>query len=220
MSCVIVFVCHDNSSIEYVLHNNTFNYFIMFVGNKEINEQYAQNPNIITVRNLPHNIEKEWNLLTFTAWYAIIKNNMFIEYEYICVLEYDVILNNFENHLYPLCKAPTDVISFSKANRRAFLFDIKYPVCINYLINNGLTKKHFDDVYTWGGSTNHCMKRTILEDFVNWYYPSCLFIKNRDYKKLGYYHERMFATYCLFKKYNHIFVNNILKHLQLVSHKS
>jgi GR25 family glycosyltransferase involved in LPS biosynthesis len=192
----------------------------MFVGDKVIDERHAQNKNIIIVKDLPYNIETEWNLLTFTAWYAIIKNNMFVEYEYMCILEYDVILSsNFIEELYPRCKSK-DVISFNEDTHKALLLDVNYSVCINYLVKQGLTHKHFDSIKKWPCSSNHCLKRTILEEFVNWYYPSCLFIKNLDNKKLRYYHERMFAIYCSFKKYNHIILPNILKHLQLVSHNT
>ena len=83
-----------------------------------------------------------------------------------------------------------------------------------------MTNNEFDNINIWSCSTNHSIKRNIIEDFINWYYPSCLFIKDKDYKKLGYYHERMFAIYCNYKKYNHFIINGILKHLQLLSHKT
>jgi len=220
MSCVIIFICHDNKTISSVLKKN-LKHFIIFVGNKEISDEHRQNSKIIIARELITNIEIEWNLLTFTAWYAIIKNNLFIEYEYLCILEYDVILHtNFETILHNQCKENTDIISFTQSDQNALLWDIDYSVCIEYLINQQLNTQDFHNVTIWGSSTNHCMKRYIVEDFVNWYYPSCLFIKENHYEKLGYYHERIFAIYYFYKKYNHVFLNGILKHLQLISHKS
>lgn len=217
MSCVIVFICHDNSSIEHVLSHG---HYIIFVGDKEIKDEYRNNPNIIIAKELVNNIETEWKLLTFTAWYAIIKNNLFIEYEYICILEYDVILNDFENQLYKTCKKSHDLISFIASEKKFLKIDINYEVCINYLIKNGFSEYDYNILNVWASSTNHCIKRPILEDFVNWYYPSCLFIKDHDPKKLGYYHERIFAIYCFNKKYDHCYISNILRHLQLVSHKT
>ena len=217
MSCAIIFVCHDNSTIESVLKHN---HFIMFVGDKEIKDEHRENPKIIIARDLEHNIEKEWNLLTFTAWYAIIKNNLFIDYEYLCILEYDVILDNFEQNLYSECKKNHDIISFFQSNSNGLRVDINYNVCIEYLILQNLSKGDFDNINIWSCSTNHCMKRNIVNDFVNWYYPSCLFIKDKDYKKLGYYHERLFAIYCNYKQYNNYIINGIIQHLQLVSHKT
>jgi hypothetical protein len=219
MSCVIIFVCHDNLTIDSVL-KNTFDHYIIFVGNKELNENHRQNSKIIIARELTNNIEIEWNLLTFTAWYAIIKNNLFIDYDYLCILEYDVILNNFETTLHNRCKENPDIISFIPSGANTLLYDINYSVCIDYLIHQKMSKQDFHNVTIWGCTTNHCMKRSIVEDFVNWYYPSCLFIKDKHFAKLGYYHERLFAIYCFYKKYNHVFINGILRHLQLISHKT
>jgi len=56
MSFAIVFVCHDNNSIESVLN---YNYYILFVGNREIDENYKNNPKIIIARDLSNNIEHE-----------------------------------------------------------------------------------------------------------------------------------------------------------------
>ena len=72
------------------------------------------------------NIENEKALLTFTAWYAIIKNNLFSNYKYLCILEYDVVLdNNFKNNLTNICKTQKyDVISFIPINY-GFVRDIK-----------------------------------------------------------------------------------------------
>jgi hypothetical protein len=138
----------------------------------------------------------------------------------VCVLEYDVHLHNFEQFLYPHCNTTTDVISFIIAAKRCLTMDSKYVVCVEYLNQKGLSHREFDCLNVWTSTTNHCMKRTILDEFVDWYYPSCLFIKDKDYQKLGYYHERMFAVYCHFKEYKHIVIHNILQHLQLLSHKT
>ena len=216
MSCAIIFVCHDNASIESVLPHN---HFIMFVGDKEIKNEYRQNPKIIIARDLEDNIEMEWNLLTFTAWYAIIKNNLFIEYKYLCIIEYDVMLHRFEEILYNECNHDHDIISFFQSNLDGLMTDINYNVCIEYLKLKHLSKENFD-LNIWSCSTNHCIKRTIVNDFVNWYYPSCLFIKEKDYKKLGYYHERLFAIYCNHKKYSNYIISGIIQHLQLISHKT
>ena len=86
----LVFICHDLNSIlnikKYLIYSNCY---IIFVGNKEL---LYDNKKIIIARLYDNNIEHEQKLLTFTAWYLIIKNNLFKEYTHICLLEYDVII--------------------------------------------------------------------------------------------------------------------------------
>ena len=55
MSCLILFVCHDDDSISRVIH---YNHIILLVGDKEIKQEYLNNPKIIVVRNLEHHIEQ------------------------------------------------------------------------------------------------------------------------------------------------------------------
>lgn len=91
---VYVFVCHDQCLIPSTL-NKIENSKLIFVGDKEIDDKLRENKDIIIARDLPNNIEHEKKLLTFTAWYLIVKNNLFLEYDYVCILEYDVALSVF-----------------------------------------------------------------------------------------------------------------------------
>jgi hypothetical protein len=72
------------------------------------------------------------------------------------------------------------------------LGDITYNVYIKYLENKHI---NYNINNVWYPTTNHCIKREILLDFVDWYYPSYLQIKDLDYKKLSWYHERLFSVY-------------------------
>jgi hypothetical protein len=91
-SVIFTMVCHNKDIALSILNDpNKKKYIILFVGKEEIT---IKNKRLIILRNLEFNIEKEKDLLTFTAWYAIIKNNLFTKYDYICILEYDVILDN------------------------------------------------------------------------------------------------------------------------------
>ena len=196
MSVKIIFICHTDNIVTYI-QSKYENPSIIFVGNSEINNN---NSNIIIARDLIHNIENEPKLLTFTAWYLIAKNNLFLEYDYLCLFEYDVILEeNFEKKLKIECnKKINNIISFIPRNRGdCFLCDINYDIFTNYLKNKLVT---YNINELWYSSTNHCIKREILLDFVDWYYPSCLQIKTLDYKKLSWYHERVFSAYLNHKK--------------------
>ena len=113
---VVVFVCHDNHSIEHVL---PYGFHILVVGNRDISEEYMSK--VIMARNLPYHIEDEPKLLSFTAWYAISKNNLFPEYDHICILEWDVVLE--KEFLTQLHLNTEDAISFIEISD-FFLVDI------------------------------------------------------------------------------------------------
>ena len=214
---VTCFVCHNNDTINFVINHNKY---IIFVGNNNLDEKYLNNPKIIIARNLPYNIENEPKLLTFTAWYAIIKNNLFKEYEYICILEYDCILDNkfFEN-LNVLCSSGNhNVISFL-IDKFWFLYDINVNVFLKFLKLKEIEFNKSNDSIVWPATTNHCIKRNILSDFVVWYYPTCLNIKLLDYNKLSCYHERLFYIFIEHNKLNYTYMKG-LKHIQLNSHST
>ena len=154
----IVLVCHNIDIVTAILADDMKqNFHIIFVGNNPISDELYTNNRITIARNLPNNIESEKELLTFTAWYAIVKNNLFIEYDYICILEYDVqINNNFEQELIKKCESNIyDVISFIYFSNY-FIFDIKEKVIKYFLENNNIEFKNFN---TWAATTNHCLKR-------------------------------------------------------------
>ena len=215
----IIFVCHNNEVTNSILNDPTKkNACVLFVGYNEINDQYLNNERVIIVRNLPENIEVEKDLLTFTAWYAIIKNNLFPEYDYLCILEYDVILNdNFESSLIQLTNKSEDydIISFIPINF-GFTLDIKENI-IKYFLKTKQIDYYVPN--NWYATTNHCIKRDILSNFIDWYYPSCLLIKKLDPVKISWYHERIFSIYCSNYKLNIIGMEG-LSHQFSNSHKS
>jgi hypothetical protein len=215
-SVIIILVCHDTEIINSILScNKNDNFHILFVGDKPISDELSNNPRITVVRNLPDNIEKEKDLLTFTAWYAIIKNNLFIEYNYLCILEYDVILeSNFETELIQICQQNKyDIISFIPDTEH-FMVDIKPDIMTFFLNKKKILFKKLD---FWFATTNHCLKRTHLSEFVDWYYPACLEIKKLDPAKISWYHERLFVFFIHEKSYN-VYQMNYLSHNFLNSH--
>lgn len=210
---IIVLICHNMDIVNDILKDDKKqNFHIMFVGNQEIT---INDPRITIVRNLPNNIEYEKDLLTFTAWYAIVKNNLFLEYDYICILEYDITIeDNFENNLIQCCQTNTyDIISFIHANDN-FMIDIKENIATFFLKQKGLVFKKQD---SWFSTTNQCLKRKCLIDFVDWYYPDCLYIKKLDPIQVSWYHERIFNVFINERSY-HIYHLNGLKHFVSNSH--
>ena len=222
MKNIIIFVCHDIGSVEFTLKSDK-NAHIIFVGDKSVvYDAILNNPNIIIARNLTHNIEHEKKLLTFTAWYLIVKNNLFSDYDFFTVLEYDVVLDkDFKQNLdNEVVSNEFDVISFNHF-MWSFLMNVQLHACEHFL---QLKNINFKDVYSkinqngWYPTTNQCIKKQVLIDFVNWYYPDYLEIKNKDVQCLSWYHERMFSVFI----YHHnLRIKAIpgLKHLSRDSHR-
>ncbi len=173
-------------------------------------------PNITIVRDLPDNIEHYTLLLSFTAWYAIVKNNLYSEYDYLCIYEHDV---DFEDTLLKdinttiaIHKPP--VISFIK-----FENGLHFPTDIN--INNiKLFIDNYDINSTWYPSTNHCIKRNVLANFVNWYYPKCIDkLLMTDRHHIPWHHERLFSAY-LTMNYSESYYIPGLIHAQQTTYKT
>ena len=214
----IIFICHNQEIVNSILNNpSKNNCFILFVGDNKLDASLSINKRIIVLRDLPMNIENEKVLLTFTAWYAIIKNNLFSNCKYLCILEYDVVLdNNFEHNLTNVCKTQKhDVISFIPINY-GFVWDIKEHI-LKYFLSNKNINLHIPE--HWYATTNHCLKYDILASFVDWYYPSCNVITKLDPIKVSWYHERIFSLYILNYKFN-ITTLNGLSHQFSNSHQT
>ena len=232
-SMVILFVCHNRETVINVLQKvndakvndakvndaKVNDAIIIFVGDQIIDDDIRSIPNIIIARELENNIEHEKKLLTFTAWYLVIKNQLFLDYKYICILENDVILSmNFINDLYnETIKNEFDIVSF-KYGVDCFDKDISLDVFSDFLrIKQITTSMNWHNI-GWYPSTNQCMKREHLQNFVDWYYPFCYYVKVKDEKKFSWYHERLFNV---FLYHNKLTVKTIegLKHLSCKSHE-
>ena len=197
----VVFVCHTMDIVYSILKDPLKqDCAIFFVGKNEINTELMHNKRIIVARDLPDNIEDHNYLLTFTAWYAIIKNNLFSEYKYICILEYDVSLEfYFFDSLFHACiKKKWNIISFLFYDW-AFNSDINEKVFKYFLNKKNINYQYLNE---WYPTTNQCLTYSILKEFVNWFFPDCLLINKLDPMKISWYHERMFNYFVYEKKYS------------------
>jgi hypothetical protein len=185
----IVFVCHSQESTDKILREQPAEVDVMFVGMGSV----EPGPRIIICRDLEDNIEHEPKLLTFTAWYAIIKNNLYKEYSYVCIFEYDATTTaEFIGDVVQRCKeGEFDVISFF-TNTGAFLGDVQLDI-MDYI--RGTLGVEYEYSRPWNHSSNHCIRRAVLQEFVEWYCQQYPYIKERDSKQLSWYHERLFAMY-------------------------
>jgi hypothetical protein len=165
--------------------------YIVKVGNKELS---LEHPKIIVAKNLTDNIETEEKLLTFTAWYAMSKHPM--SYDYYCLLEYDCEVKDM-----PLLKQQLEsscgnfpVVSLGLDDAWNFYTDINPDYLHTYLRSKNIQKNYPINFY-WPSTTNKCLRNDILDAFVDWYFPTCLYFKKTDFYNYSYYHERVFAVY-------------------------
>ena len=216
----IIFICHNNESIEKVIDKIEMdNVYLMIVSFNEINEIYQNHPKILLAKNYPNNIEDEKELLTLTAWYCISKNDLFLDKEHLCLLEYDVILEeSFIPQVNEICmNNNVDVISFLFSN-----------ICLEWetkrnILEPFINKKNMnypnDRNYYWMPTTNQCIRRKIIDEFVDWYYPDCHLIKNSDSGFFSHYHERLFSYFIKENSKMITFIKG-LSHLFLGSHSN
>ena len=159
-------------------------------------------------------------LVNASMWYAISKNNLFKDYEYICILEYDVCFDeNFENNLKEQCKLNEYiVITFNESDNHHLIdVDADKNILKEFLSLKDIDENILYKINYWGCSSNQCVTRIILDNFVDWYYPSYLFIKENHFSKLSYYHERLFMIYLKSNYIDYIRIDG-LSHSQSRSH--
>ena len=221
INILVVYICHNMDSYTTIKERNIFpEPFIIFVGNNPINEEIKDDPQVIIAKDLNNNIEHENKLLTFTAWYAIVKNNLFLEADYIVILEWDVGLQSmyYEKLLQSLMSVELslDTIGLHLCDRAGFFCDVNMKVMKYYFEIKGVT---YNTGQNWFSTTNHCLSRKTMVEFVDWYYPSCLEIKKIQYNNFSWYHERLFFVFLKSMNKNIVYLENIVTpHLQAGSH--
>jgi hypothetical protein len=192
MKCV-VFVCHNQATIDRVKHHLMHDHvYVLLVG---MHADPPTHPRIVTACQLPHHIEAEHQLLTFTAWYAIVKNKLWDEYESYCILEYDCIVRDMPKFHHDLNARTEKVVCFF-TDRNNFFVDVN-PTCFNAFLKSKHITTVFQRDHLWGSSTNQCINKELLNEFVDWYFPYCLYFKVWDYYNYSFYHERLFAVFLL-----------------------
>lgn len=204
---LIVYVCHNQESVD-VCNIKSPNSHILLVGPDNAVSKFPERLTI--VRDLPHNIEEERKLLTFTAWYAIVKNNLFFEHDTLCILEWDATLTS------PIPDIHHDVVVLL-THSRYFFNDVSPELLKTYLTDMGLHINEPNE--TWGATTNVILRRHVLEKFVDMYYPSSIQHLKKDLYNFSYYHERVFSMFVKTKGFS-VVILPIIDHVQANSHQS
>jgi hypothetical protein len=213
-TAILCFVCHNDETVAKCLKDNS-DCFVLFVGN---NPTTILDSRVIVLRDLEHNIEGQSTLSTFTAWYAVIKNNLFEQFSHICILENDFLPSQgFIESVNAEVAKNADCISFLKIQDGLYfgsVIDLKQ--CNMFLNHKGL--QPVSPNLTWYPTINHCIKREKLATFVDWFYPDCLYFLNGP--SLSLYHERLFSVWLSQQELSVTVLNNQLQHLSRNIHSS
>jgi len=209
----LIFVCHNEETTFNSLQKWPHS-FVIFVGSQPLTRSDSR---IIVARDQPDNIEHNPKLLTFTAWYLIIKNNLFTEYSYLCIFEYDIMIQpEFDSSLLSLLQqhenSNTIIVGLIKVNH-CFLCDVNQDV-LHQLFPNVVLSPGIQ----WYATTNFCLSRTILAQFVDWYLPIIPQLMRLDLKHLSWYHERLVSIFIWEKHYTFLYLPNMVQHFFQNSH--
>lgn len=206
--------------------NNFPNVKYVFVGSGSL-DKISDLSNIIVARDLPINIENIPNLVAFTAWYALIKNNL-ITSEYVNLFEYDVnYTSNCSDIINENINADVDVIGYFPTEIGDYNF-YQNPIFCKPLTESIRTRLNVDieqyilDLYNktpslkWSATTNFTWKTTALKQYIGWVEQ---FIEDiKDIPQCGHMVERSISFYILLHKLQQYIIPNIITHLQLNSH--
>ena len=202
---------------------NIDNLKFVFLGNNPY-DQIENLEDVIIARNYSDNIE-EWNknLLAYSGWYLLWKNNL-INSNFVNLLEYDILIDpNFSSIVKENIKTTTKYIGYVPLITSDYWFLSDPPICVPLL---GSIKKHYDidfiqymserPVTTVNVTTNQSMSIDTFNSFMKWMEPILEDIKEEKFA--GHMPERSFPLFCLYNNLEGILLSDILKHYQMNTH--
>ncbi|MDA8126742.1 MAG: hypothetical protein M0009_16340 [Deltaproteobacteria bacterium] len=218
---------HDSNIITEYERTGKFakrfgrHYKYVFLGNQEV----TPSEKVIVARSLPENIEHLPKLVTFTGWYALVRNHL-LTGKYNLLLEYDVVLNDkFERIVNQAVKQSRtkEVFSFLPIDKD-FMF---YEYLHEFLGETGIEvfkekRQRFIETHhqeKWMGSSNSLWKKETLTAFVNWF-AEFLHSDFKDYSGIGHTVERALTVFCVLHGIKYNFIGSVLKHYFLDSHQT
>jgi hypothetical protein len=224
---------HDQDIIlkneESKKYSNLSKYRYIFVGDKDTSK-INHLTNIIFAKDYENNIEHLNYFVDFTSWYLIVKNNL-IQTEIVSLIQYDTdITSSFEvetiqifnsglNFILGYVPYPISYCDFLTCNMGAEPLNKSLTNVYNlniYDVVNEHVKKTSDDL--WPSSNNIATTKSILEKFVFWFEPVVQDMGNFKYS--GHSFERSIKIFSIINNINNQYLNNVLKHNQLDSHKT
>lgn len=223
-------IVHDQDIIiEYEKHQKYLgipNVKYLFVG-KNPTEKVSSYKNVIVCRDLEHNIEQYPNINSFTAWYAIWKNNL-SDKRYINLLEYDTIINNQIFQKLPKhMENGVDMIRFlpRPCNEHHFINDPRWVkemfLSISKVYNRDMEteiRRSLQDNpnMSWTSTSNSIFRKSCFDQYMNWFLPLLPDILNS--KTAGHQHERSITIFTYMRNKKLLVLPDMIHHFQMDSH--
>jgi len=206
-------ICHDQDIIK--CSKIPDNHEWLFVGNRETDKL---DKDITICNSLEHNIEQYPYLCSFTAWYAVAKNDI-ARSNKITLREYDSIIRS---DLSTNSTNKNEITCYSITLFNHYVFYKSTPwlaISLKKIYNIDL--QQFVDAHKhrykfWPTTTNITLSKQILNKFVDWFLPMTEIFRHDPFG--AYVHERAFFIFCVLNKINIRHLPNILEHKQLASH--
>lgn len=217
---------HDQKIIKSYEDSNKFSnigdYKYVFLGSGDIDMLTTYN-NIIIARDLNFNIENHTKMCAYSGWYVLYKNKL-VTSKIVNLFEYDIVLSN--DYIIKLTKTIKNDIDF---------YGYKpLSIDINFLDNpnwSGKLNEYFTDlqrkvknkcigkeIELWSTTSNV----TMTNDFFYKYMSDSeeLFFWMKEFDSAGHELERYLSVYQILKNSNVKYIENVLTHYQLDSHKT
>jgi len=204
-------------------------YRYVFVGNRDAG-RIAGRPDVIIARDLPHNIEQYPKLVSLTSWYALVRNDL-VTTRFVSLLEYDVFLapDFYRRSLDEISRSPEHLIGYfsdSIADERFLspqfggvaayevlkeVFGLELmDVLVPYLEKGGDARFPSQSALLLSGAT--------LSGMIDWFEPAIA--KLASYSSAGHAFERLIKLFCVFQNVPHSYLEGLLEHLHLDSHRT
>ncbi|MCP4968125.1 MAG: hypothetical protein GY926_23180 [bacterium] len=195
----------------------------LFVGMGQTN-LIEDRDDVIVARHLPDNIEDNPRLLSFTAWYAVAKNDLAAS-EHVVMVEYDTTAFEGFTARTSTALAQTHCITGYVPFRLShpmymhathwFTTSLSsiYGIDVPALIGDHLRQGGKD---LWTSTTNTALRTKDLRRFVDWFMPlTTVFLHD----PVGaHVHERTVPIFCLLNQIANTYVPGVLEHTQARSH--
>jgi hypothetical protein len=212
----IYIVYHNQEAFELFQKNNkhidTSKFKFILVGDYNQVGGFNYDEHIISSFELD-NIEQQESLLTFTAWYMLIKNGYHIKTDYVGIFEYDCV---FKEDIFKVEKFLKDdsFIGFSPRMTSEKLYLDLIPEFCALLNEEEINKAKQKSV--WNATTNVILPVQFLKSFVLWYEKFIPLILR--YPKHSHFHERAVNIFAANADMNYSFFVSWIEHKKLNSH--
>ena len=219
-------IIHDQDALLRLESEGTFSnlssFKFVFVGSRPTDLVYDRE-DVIVARLLPDNIEQHANLLSFTGWYAVARNDLAVA-RHVALLEYDVkVTAELERVTLAGLLDAHSIVGYVPVRLTNPMYLHSTPWFMEAMSSTygidvpALLREHLQGggADLWTATTNHAMRREDLAAFVDWFMPLAQVFWHDP---LGGVHERAVPVFCLTRGIADRYSPGVLHHLQVESH--